>query len=90
MLDHKAHAKAWFAQLHEQEDGIEAALGEKLVWYNPESAALCRIQLRRPANIRDKSDWATQHLWLREKLEKLKTVFAPRVKALKVPAEFSM
>ena len=33
-------------------------------------------------NLKDESDWPDQHKWLADKLEKLDTVFRPRVKVL--------
>jgi len=38
--------------------------------------------LRRGANLEDRSDWRTQHAWLREKLETLHRVFGPVVRQL--------
>ena len=61
---------------------IESELGESLIWYNPENAQVCRIYLRKTADISQREDWSQQHAWLKEKLEALHRVFAPRVKAI--------
>jgi hypothetical protein len=79
-------SKDSFALLEAQKGDIERDLGESLTWYNPPEKRMCRIYLRRSANLEDRSDWRQQHAWLKQKLEKLHHVFSPRVKMLAIPA----
>jgi Domain of unknown function (DUF4268) len=75
-------SKRHFAALEVQKSAIEAQLGEALTWYNPPDKRMCRIHLRRSANIRDREKWPEQHDWLMKKLEALHRVFSQRVKQL--------
>jgi hypothetical protein len=43
---------------------------------------MCRLYIRRAADIMTREDWPNQHEWLRTNLEKFHAVFAPRVKKL--------
>lgn len=76
------NAKAFYAFLEQQKEEIERELGEPLIWYNPDDAQLCRIFIQKTADIRQREDWDQQHAWLKEKLESLHQVFAPRVRAI--------
>jgi hypothetical protein len=80
-LSHK-DAKAYFEILARRKAEIERAFGEPLVWYNPTDAHNCRIYVRRSADVANRSAWQQQHEWLAEKLEGLREVFQPLVKAL--------
>jgi hypothetical protein len=75
-------SKENFALLEAQKGDLEQAMGEAFTWYNPPEKKMCRLYIRRPANLEDRSDWQAQHAWLKEKLEKLHNVFSSRVKAL--------
>jgi hypothetical protein len=75
-------SKAYFAELETDKEAITKELGYPLVWYNPDKARVCRIYVRREANLRDQNAWEEQHRWLLEKLEGLHRVFAPRVRTL--------
>ena len=78
----RQHAKVYYALLEAEQQAIENELGESLTWYNPETAKVCRIYLRRSADLKDLDSWREQHEWLLQKLEQLHGVFAPRAKAL--------
>lgn len=80
--------KNWFKELESQKDEIEKELGEQLTWqFLPERAA-SRIALYRPNSIIDNEEnWQEMITWLVEKLEKLRTVFSPRLKNLKLDDE---
>jgi hypothetical protein len=79
----KSHeSKAHFAALHLQKAEIEVEVQEPLTWYNPPDKRMCRIYLRRSADIGDRASWPELHEWLRQKLELLHRAFAPRVKQL--------
>jgi hypothetical protein len=75
-------SKSHFATLEAQKLAIETEIGESLTWYNPSDKRMCRIYLRRSANIHDRAKWPEQHGWLLKKLEALHRAFAPRVKRL--------
>lgn len=76
------NSKAFYSLLEKQKEEIESELGEALIWYNPENAQVCRIYLRKTADIGQRDEWGEQHAWLKEKLEALYRVFSPRVKAI--------
>jgi len=77
------YAKAYFDLLHAQRAEIEAELGEKLHWHKLLDKKESQIGVNNPHfDPADRSTWPQQHVWLREKLEALHRVFAPRVKAL--------
>lgn len=82
LINHPQYAKRIYAALEAQRDAIEAELGEKLVWHNPEATTGCRIYFRRGADIHAQDTWAEQHRWLGEKLEALHRAFSERVQAL--------
>lgn len=81
-IDHPQYAKSYFAQLESDRDLIEKELGEPLAWNNPTAKKTCTLALRRTSSLEDREDWPSQFEWLRQKLERLATVFTPRVKAL--------
>lgn len=82
-----ATAKENYSRLLAQRDEIESALkaagadGE-IHWYNPENAQLCRIYVRKDADIADRNDWPNQQTWLLKQAEAFLEVFAPIVKQL--------
>jgi len=82
IIDAKAYAKAYFAMLESDKAAIEQEVGKTLTWHNPEGTQSCKIYLRKTANITDIMRWPEQHAWLKENLELLQRVFAPRVKKL--------
>jgi hypothetical protein len=75
-------AKVYFAALEGEKDEIEARLGEPLIWDAGPERRNCKVFLRRAADIRDRSDWAAQHEWLKTKLEALDRTFRPIVQQL--------
>lgn len=76
------NAKKYFAALQEQAGEIEAEFGERLTWYSPENARMCRIYVKKAVNLYDDKDWPNQHAWLLKNLEKLRAVFLPRIRKL--------
>jgi hypothetical protein len=81
--DHATHSNAYFAELMSDKDAIEASLGEPLNWDDAPGRRARKIFFRRTADIRDRNDWPSQHEWLKDKLEALHKVFAPRVRQLR-------
>jgi len=80
-------SKAFFEKLEKERKEIEEEIGEQLTWYNPSKAKMCRIYVRKPADITNRDDWPQQHVWLKEKLELFHRTFSPRVKNLSVDVE---
>lgn len=78
-------SKIAFAMLEAERAQIEAELGRELTWYNPPDAMACRAYLRQPANLQDRKSWPEYFYWLLQNLEELHRVFAPRVRALRLP-----
>lgn len=76
-------SKEEFQSLQAQKDGIEKALGFALTWHNPEGKTMCRLYVRRDADIANESLWPEQFEWLRQKLETMQKVLGPIVKTLK-------
>mgnify|MGYP002777887172 CR=1 FL=1 len=75
--------KLWFKVLAQHKDAIEAEFGAELSWEELPGKKSSRIGLyRADSDCQKKDDWAAQHAWLQATLEKLRTVFAQRVKQL--------
>jgi hypothetical protein len=81
------NAKQEFAALEKRKQEIEDALGFPLVWHNPEKTASCKIYTRQDADFLNESLWQQHFEWLRLRLEKMHTVFAPIMKQLKIESE---
>jgi hypothetical protein len=45
-----------------------------------------KVYLLKPANVSDLDRWPEYHQWLLMKLERLRTIFGPRIKSLSLPA----
>ena len=75
-------AKKRYDALEHMKSEIEEEMGEPLIWYNPEDAKRCRIYLRKTVDLRNHDQRLDQYAWLLGKLEKLHTVFAPKVRDL--------
>ena len=75
-------SKKYFNELFTQKDEIESEVGERLIWYNPPKARVCRIYLRESTKLRDKGNWPNLHEWLLRKLEVLHKTFLPRIRNL--------
>jgi hypothetical protein len=80
-------AKENYARLLEKRDEIEAELRragviEEIHWYNLDNAQLCRIHVRKTADVSDRDDWVGQQEWLLRRAEAFLAVFSPIVKSL--------
>jgi hypothetical protein len=82
LVIHDKYSKSYYAQLLEQKEDIERDIGQPAIWHNPTDARVCRIYLRRPADIFNQAAWPDQQEWLRTTLEMFHKVFAPRVRLL--------
>lgn len=76
------NSKSYFSQLEVQRNEIEKELGEPLRWHNPADRRMCRMYVRRSAEITDRTKWPEYQAWLRSKLEVFQRVLGPRVKVL--------
>jgi hypothetical protein len=77
------NAKESFNQLEAQKVEIEQVLCARLDWMELPFRKSCRIVLIRPnSDIRDRAQWAEQHEWLIENLERFESVFRPRIQSL--------
>ncbi len=80
--------KSMFKALETDKEAIEKELGEKLSWQLLPEKAASRIALYRPnSDIENNDDWKEMLKWLVEKLEKLRSVFSPRLKNLRLEGE---
>lgn len=74
-------AKPFFYLLHEEKEAIEEEFGEKLDWRErPERIESQVALVLEPADPSDRHDWPRQHAWLRDRLERFRAVFRPRVR----------
>jgi Domain of unknown function (DUF4268) len=76
------HAKSYFEQLIAEKEKIEKEVGAPLKWHNPPDKQMCRIYIRRTADLTDRSKWIEYEEWLRTNLEALYRSFNPRLKAV--------
>ena len=80
--------KSMFKALENDKELIEKELGEKLSWQLLPEKAASRIALYRAnSDIENNDDWKEMLKWLVEKLEKLRSVFSPRLKNLRLESE---
>jgi len=80
--------KNWFKELESQKNAIEKELGEELSWQSLPERAASRIALYRPnSKIENEENWQDMIIWLVEKLEKLRSIFSPRLKNLRLDDE---
>ena len=80
--------KSMFKALENDKELIEKELGEKLSWQLLPEKAASRIALYRAnSDIENNDDWKEMLRWLVEKLEKLRSVFSPRLKNLRLENE---
>ena len=75
-------AKAHYAQLVEQKEAIEAALGFPLTWHNDEQKASCKVYTALQANWQEEQHWPQQFPWLQSRLETMHRILSPIVKGL--------
>ena len=72
-----------FDRLMERKEGIEAALGEPLVWEPLETRRACRIAVRRPGSIDDDLETLEDvQQWMVDHLLNFKRVFGPHLAEL--------
>ena len=82
-----ASSKESYAKLLERRDEVESLLAaagvpERVQWYNPDNAQVCRVFVRSDVDLEDRADWRRQQQWLLDRAEAFTKVFAPIVKQL--------
>jgi len=76
------HARAYYKLLENEKAAIEEEFGEPLTWYDPDNAKVCKIYVRRTADLKAPEARSEQNEWLLTKLEALHKLFAIRIKNL--------
>ena len=76
------NTKRAFPILQQNQKQIEAALGFPLIWHSPEESAARRLYTRKDADFLNQALWPEQFEWLRQRLEIMHKVFAPKLKDL--------
>jgi excisionase family DNA binding protein len=76
-------SKRYFQLLEKNHDSIEEQIGFELEWVPRPEGVESWILVRKRANPADRGDWARQHAWLYEKLEKFSTVLLPKLSKLR-------
>lgn len=75
-----------FEHLAEERETIDDELGMADVEWDPiPERTACRIGVHREANLGDRDSWPELFAWLKDNAEKFKTVFAARVKDMRLP-----
>lgn len=75
--------KGWYFALLNQRDAIEAEIGQPLEWEELPNRKVSRAALyRRNCDFQNEAEWAAQHAWLADALNRLHKVFRNRVRAL--------
>jgi hypothetical protein len=67
--------KAWFDDLYEQREEIEAKIGESLEWMRLDGKKASRIKLAKDFDFEDQDQWPDYFGWLKNKADKFKQVF---------------
>jgi len=75
-------AQRHYQALESVKDEIEKELGEPLAWHNPPNTLSAKVYVRRDADLKDRTKWPEYFDWQIGKLDKLYTVFSPRIKNL--------
>jgi hypothetical protein len=79
---HREYSKAFFHLLMRDKDAIHEELGFALDWQELPDKTASRIAIYKEANPMNDSDWANQHLWIKDKAERFNAVFRKRIVAL--------
>lgn len=74
---------ARFEFLREKSNEIEAAFGNELQWYFPDTNKQAAIRFSRPIEFEDESRWEEYFQWLEENMVRLRKVFDPYLNDLR-------
>ena len=72
-------SKRYFGILEKEKAQIEKEIGAKLEWRNKSTNISTKIILFKDADPKDEDEWANQHAWFKETIEKFNHVFTGRV-----------
>jgi hypothetical protein len=72
----------WFHLLKQDQATIQTELGFELDWDEKAGNKWSCIRVRLQGDTRDPDQWPEIHVWMQDKIETMKRVFKPRVKAL--------
>lgn len=78
-----SNAKKAFAMLMQEKEEIEKQLGE-LDWQELPDGQDCRIKKVTNGCTKNRDEWPTLHVWLKENAENFYSVFSPRIKNMKL------
>lgn len=81
------NSKQYFQLLKEHKDKLEATLGEVVTFYERENVQMCRVYVRKPVELSDRSHWDQYAQWLYERLVKFHDFFRPIVRGLKLETQ---
>lgn len=76
-------SKEDFRKLKEkyQQDSLHF-ISDNVIWEEVPDKKMSWIYLKKAANVKDRKDWANQHQWFMETLEKFDKFFRPKIKQL--------
>lgn len=78
-----------FGPLRAQKEAIEREVGEEIYWREPGKRQRPRIALYMDvADPADETHWPNQHAWILPRLERFRTAFVGRIRALPFSSEF--
>lgn len=78
------HSKQYFEILEHDKERIEAEFGETLNWYNPPKANVCKVYTLKTVKHLSAGNQEEMFHWIMSNLERLRKVFANRVRNLRV------
>lgn len=81
-ISHKEHASEYFQLLERVRTEIEAEFGGPLIWHNPPEMNSCRVYVRKPVDVFDRKQWDDYCFWLKDNIERIRQVFAERIRKL--------
>lgn len=71
-----------FAALKEHREQIDHALGEDLIWENPDGQKRCRIYRRKLWDFTDEDTWPEIKNWLKSNVEQFQKILVPIIQGL--------
>jgi excisionase family DNA binding protein len=75
--------KTYFGRLEKDRESIEEEMGFEVEWVPRAEGVESWILVRKRADPANRDDWARQHTWLYEKLERFSTAFRARLITLR-------
>lgn len=79
----KRTAKSNFEKLKNKwEEKSKQEIDDSIFWDEIPNSKVCKIFIKKSANVLEKTDWNNQYFWFKENLEKFYKFFSPKIKAL--------